>query len=64
MKFTLSWLKTHWESDAPLAAIVDKLSMIGGMLGLFTGFSIISFYEIVFWGMKGLSRAISEKRGD
>jgi phenylalanyl-tRNA synthetase beta chain len=29
MKFTLSWLKTHLETDAPLAAIVDKLSMIG-----------------------------------
>jgi phenylalanyl-tRNA synthetase beta chain len=29
MKFTLSWLKTHLETEAPLAAIVDKLSMIG-----------------------------------
>jgi len=29
MKFTLSWLKTHLETDAPLEAIVDKLSMIG-----------------------------------
>jgi len=29
MKFTLSWLKTHLETDAPLQAIVDKLSMIG-----------------------------------
>ena len=29
MKFTLSWLKTHLETDAPLAAIVDTLSMIG-----------------------------------
>ena len=29
MKFTLSWLKTHLETDAPLAAIVDKLSIDG-----------------------------------
>ena len=29
MKFTLSWLKTHLETDASLEAIVDKLSMIG-----------------------------------
>jgi phenylalanyl-tRNA synthetase beta chain len=29
MKFTLSWLKTHLETDAPLAVVVDKLSMIG-----------------------------------
>ena len=29
MKFTLVWLKEHLDSDAPLAAIVDKLTMIG-----------------------------------
>ena len=29
MKFTLSWLKEHLDTDAPLAAIVDKLTMIG-----------------------------------
>jgi phenylalanyl-tRNA synthetase beta chain len=29
MKFTLSWLKTHLETDASLEAIVDKLTMIG-----------------------------------
>ena len=29
MKFTLSWLKTHLETDAPLQAIAEKLSMIG-----------------------------------
>jgi phenylalanyl-tRNA synthetase beta chain len=29
MKFTLAWLKQHLETDAPLAAIVDKLTMIG-----------------------------------
>ena len=29
MKFTLSWLKTHLETDASAEAIADKLSMIG-----------------------------------
>ena len=29
MKFTLSWLKDHLETDATLDEIVDKLTMIG-----------------------------------
>src|SRR6202011_402594 len=29
MKFTLAWLREHLETDAPLATIVDKLTMIG-----------------------------------
>jgi phenylalanyl-tRNA synthetase beta chain len=29
MKFTLGWLKEHLDTDEPLAAIVDKLTMIG-----------------------------------
>lgn len=29
MKFTLSWLKQHLETDASLEAIVDRLTMIG-----------------------------------
>jgi phenylalanyl-tRNA synthetase beta chain len=29
MKFTFSWLKEHIDTDAPLAAVVDKLTMIG-----------------------------------
>jgi phenylalanyl-tRNA synthetase beta chain len=29
MKTTLSWLKTHLETDAPLAAIVERLIMLG-----------------------------------
>ncbi len=29
MKFTLSWLKSHLDTEAPLAAIVDKLTEIG-----------------------------------
>ena len=29
MKFTLAWLKEHLDTEQPLAAIVDKLTMIG-----------------------------------
>ena len=29
MKFTLSWLKEHLDTDAPIEAIADKLTMIG-----------------------------------
>ena len=29
--------------------ISDKLSWVGGMLGLFTGFSVISGVEILYW---------------
>ena len=29
MKFTLSWLKEHLETDAPLEEIINKLTMIG-----------------------------------
>ena len=29
MKFTLSWLKRHLATDAPLAAITDRLTMLG-----------------------------------
>src|SRR5471030_640302 len=29
MKFTLSWLKQHLDTDEPLEALADKLTMIG-----------------------------------
>src|SRR5438034_7652806 len=29
MKFTLAWLKEHLDTEVPLAAIVDKRTMIG-----------------------------------
>ena len=29
MKFTLSWLKNHLDTDASLEAICDRLTMIG-----------------------------------
>ena len=27
----------------------DKISWVGGMMGLFTGFSLISGLEIIYW---------------
>ena len=27
----------------------DKISWVGGMMGLFTGFSVISAIEILYW---------------
>jgi phenylalanyl-tRNA synthetase beta chain len=29
MKTTLSWLKTHLDTEAPLAALIDRLIMLG-----------------------------------
>ena len=34
------------------AKFVDMISAIGGTLGLFTGFSIVSAFEIVYFGIK------------
>ena len=34
------------------AKFVDIISALGGTLGLFTGFSIISAFEIVYFGIK------------
>ncbi len=30
-------------------SVFDKISAVGGILGLFTGISIVTFVEIVFW---------------
>ena len=30
-------------------SISDKISWVGGMMGLFTGFSVISGIEILYW---------------
>ena len=34
------------------AKFVDMISAIGGTLGLLTGFSIISAFEIIYFGIK------------
>ena len=32
---------------------VDKLSVVGGIFGLFLGFSLLSVVELVFWLWRG-----------
>ena len=43
------------------AKFVDMISAIGGTLGLFTGFSIMSAFEIVYFGIKIILEAFKEK---
>ena len=40
------------------AKFVDMISAIGGTLGLLTGFSIISAFEIVYFGIKIILEAV------
>ena len=42
------------------AKFVDMISAIGGTLGLFTGFSIISAVEIVYFGMNLIVKIIKK----
>ena len=42
------------------AKFVDMISAIGGTLGLFTGFSIISAVEIVYFGMNLIIKIIKK----
>ena len=44
------------------AKFVDMISAIGGTLGLFTGFSIMSAVEIVYFGIKIILEAIKANR--
>ena len=43
------------------AKFVDMISAIGGTLGLFTGFSIMSAFELVYFGIKIILEAIKTK---
>ena len=49
---------TKDRSDSPM----DKLSAIGGTMGLLTGFSIISGVEIVYFGVKIILSLISRRK--
>ena len=40
------------------AKFVDMISAIGGTMGLFTGFSIISAVEIVYFGVQIIQRIL------
>ena len=43
------------------AKFVDKLSAIGGTMGLLTGFSIISAVEIIYHGVKIILKILQGK---
>ena len=43
------------------AKFVDIISAFGGTLGLFTGFSIMSTFEIVYFGIKIILEIIRKK---
>ena len=43
------------------AKFVDMISAIGGTLGLFTGFSIMSAFELVYFGIKIILEAFKTK---
>ena len=43
------------------AKMVDKLSAIGGTMGLLTGFSIISGVEIVYFGIKIILKILKDR---
>ncbi len=49
---------TKDRSDSPM----DKLSAIGGTMGLLTGFSIISGVEVVYFGVKIILGLITRKK--
>ena len=44
------------------ATFVDKLSAIGGTMGLLTGFSIISGVEIVYFAVKIILKNLMDKQ--
>ena len=44
------------------ANFVDKISTIGGTMGLLTGFSIISGVEIIYFGFKIVLSMIRNKK--
>ena len=42
--------------------VIDMLSNIGGTLGLFSGFSVISGVEIIYWLAKGIIEEGNKKK--
>ena len=46
------------------AKLVDKLANIGGTMGLLTGFSFISFAEILYFTIKILLELMKDRKGE
>jgi len=49
MYFPPTQKKTSRSTKVPRMSFSDKVSWIGGNLGLFTGFSLLSGFEIIYW---------------
>ena len=68
-KTKLYWARIYFDTTTyeritrdQKANLETKLSVIGGTMGLLTGFSIISGVEIVFFGVKILLGIIKDRR--
>ena len=44
-------------------SFADRISAFGGMLGLFTGFSVVGLVDLAFWLWGGLSAGLSAAAG-
>ena len=44
-------------SFSPQLFFVDKIGLFGGIVGLFTGMSVLSLAEAIFWAVQGTVEA-------
>ena len=52
-KLTLKYVRIYFGAETfNRVKFVDEISAIGGTMGLFTGFSIMSAVEIAYFGVK------------
>ena len=45
-------------------SVYDMISAVGGTLGLFTGISVITVVEIIYWMARFLTKALFSKNDD
>ena len=67
-KTKLHWVRIYFNTPTfdlimkdEKANLEDKLAVIGGTMGLLTGFSIISGVEIIYFGVKIAVRLIGKR---
>ena len=68
MKLDLKYVRIYFDATTfdritkdRSATFVDKLSVIGGTMGLLTGFSIISGAEIVYFAVKIILQTVKKQ---
>ena len=57
------YVSTNFIIQDQKAKSIDKLSAIGGTMGLLTGFSLISAVEILFFIIKIIASFLQERLG-